>query len=584
MNRTDVTFNPTQLIFDQIRSLPVAHTDTPHITPELAPMSEVIWESAVYGRVEHADRDAETLLLDVQLKWEERAANSSQRVLLLRLTATEDPLFLYTTKLSEEDFHHLKSEQEILLDFAAFPSMLIELFERVRGNESGQADTSVRGITDTPTPHTPSRREGFCLGIHLTPSKTSLRLQEITSYKIHVHLQLALVRADDATLKRALASRLQSTQQQLHATVQLKMRLEDENQELSHQLREKDSSHSTEQHNLEVKIRELQETMQHAQDQWSRDQESERSQLEASWQRKMAALEAAGRAEIANATRNTAEALERSRDQLRAALLTATEAESALSHLRPRVDVAEARGRQLADQCQQLQQQLDESVRSERATLAQLQLLREKQARWETETEMRDAEMKATKDAAIRGGEQEKQSQETIRQLTRQLQETEDRARQQQSELERAASLLQQAVSRKKQLQQHCSSLEGALLQQEAHLQEKEGHCRSLEQQNTRTTSEIHELQSALKAAQADIAAAQEALKKDSKVIAYLNSQIQEATLQKYTGGNASLNLSSTSTKGMGMSMTTPHHANTTTGNLPVTPVPHAVSHESYHL
>ena len=38
-------------------------------------------------------------------------------------------LFLYTLDLSETDFLNLKNEQSILVDFQAFPSKLIEMFE-----------------------------------------------------------------------------------------------------------------------------------------------------------------------------------------------------------------------------------------------------------------------------------------------------------------------------------------------------------------------------------------------------------------------------------------------------------------------
>jgi len=38
-------------------------------------------------------------------------------------------LFLYTLDISETDFLHLKNEQSILVDFQAFPSKLIEMFD-----------------------------------------------------------------------------------------------------------------------------------------------------------------------------------------------------------------------------------------------------------------------------------------------------------------------------------------------------------------------------------------------------------------------------------------------------------------------
>ena len=45
------------------------------------------------------------------------------------LMSQEDPYFLYTMDVSETEFHALKHEQSILVDFAAFPSKFVELLE-----------------------------------------------------------------------------------------------------------------------------------------------------------------------------------------------------------------------------------------------------------------------------------------------------------------------------------------------------------------------------------------------------------------------------------------------------------------------
>lgn len=40
-----------------------------------------------------------------------------------------DPYFLYLWSVSEEEFHELKQQQRLLVDFMTFPSNLIELLE-----------------------------------------------------------------------------------------------------------------------------------------------------------------------------------------------------------------------------------------------------------------------------------------------------------------------------------------------------------------------------------------------------------------------------------------------------------------------
>ena len=48
-------------------------------------------------------------------------------MLKLQVTSEEDPFFLHTMEVSEEDFQSLKQEQAILVDFGAFPAVVPSL-------------------------------------------------------------------------------------------------------------------------------------------------------------------------------------------------------------------------------------------------------------------------------------------------------------------------------------------------------------------------------------------------------------------------------------------------------------------------
>lgn len=52
---------------------------------------------------------------------------------MLRVEVTDDdgvdPFFLFLWSVSEEEFHELKAQQRLLVDFASFPTNLIELLE-----------------------------------------------------------------------------------------------------------------------------------------------------------------------------------------------------------------------------------------------------------------------------------------------------------------------------------------------------------------------------------------------------------------------------------------------------------------------
>ena len=45
------------------------------------------------------------------------------------LTDESDPLFLYSMTCSEQDYHILKAEQSLLVDFQAFPQSFVELLQ-----------------------------------------------------------------------------------------------------------------------------------------------------------------------------------------------------------------------------------------------------------------------------------------------------------------------------------------------------------------------------------------------------------------------------------------------------------------------
>jgi len=54
--------------------------------------------------------------------------NQREKVLHVEVTdETTDPYFLYVLDIGEQDFHHLKRDQALLVDFPVFPAKLIEL-------------------------------------------------------------------------------------------------------------------------------------------------------------------------------------------------------------------------------------------------------------------------------------------------------------------------------------------------------------------------------------------------------------------------------------------------------------------------
>ncbi len=55
------------------------------------------------------------------------------KALHIQLTDENDPFFFFDLEISEEDFHALKQEQNLLIDFLQFPAKFIELLEACIG-------------------------------------------------------------------------------------------------------------------------------------------------------------------------------------------------------------------------------------------------------------------------------------------------------------------------------------------------------------------------------------------------------------------------------------------------------------------
>jgi spindle assembly abnormal protein 6 len=55
--------------------------------------------------------------LGIKIALHAQAQSASQQILIMELTDEQDPLFLYQLSCSEQDFHILKAEQQLLVDF-----------------------------------------------------------------------------------------------------------------------------------------------------------------------------------------------------------------------------------------------------------------------------------------------------------------------------------------------------------------------------------------------------------------------------------------------------------------------------------
>lgn len=110
----------------------------------------------------------------------------------MQLTDESDPFFLYTLRISEEEFQAVKADQSILVDFAEFPQRFLELLRYCLPSD------------DVETP-------SFAVSLVAGSPSTSLHIVETNQFKNLMHLRLDMRAGNDAAVKRYLAAELAKT-------------------------------------------------------------------------------------------------------------------------------------------------------------------------------------------------------------------------------------------------------------------------------------------------------------------------------------------------------------------------------------
>jgi len=146
------------------------------------------------------------------------------------ITSGSDHFLYYSLSLTEEDFMNLRSQQGLLVDFANFPTMVVQLLEKCFSE----------GQTSQPK---------FVLVLNCNKAQPCLEFTELNMFKHLVHLSLVVLRATDTQLKDYMVScimnvtkekdmvtselqnTVESLQQQLHSRNEL---LQEKSSELEH--------------------------------------------------------------------------------------------------------------------------------------------------------------------------------------------------------------------------------------------------------------------------------------------------------------------------------------------------------------
>ncbi|CAD7926756.1 unnamed protein product [Amoebophrya sp. A25] len=178
----------------------------------------ILYNDTISVKIKSADKDEAVATLNVKIRLD--LTPSHHQVLLCDLTDTNDPFFLYTLVLGESDFHALKNEQRLLVDFQQFPSQLVKLLEETKRQVSPIPATPAHGVNQSfvSSPGTLgcSVNGGaggaiFAVLNIVTAHEALFSITESNQFRELQHLSLHFRRGNDAAVKEYLAAKLQDT-------------------------------------------------------------------------------------------------------------------------------------------------------------------------------------------------------------------------------------------------------------------------------------------------------------------------------------------------------------------------------------
>eukprot|EP00854_Cymbomonas_tetramitiformis_P007512 gene7512-8943_t len=175
----------TSLAFDGLAGSP---GDNPWRSFQPEPAS-TLYENSVFVKTQRADREEVNEELVVRISLGVNKQEHHTKNLKVQITSEEDPFFLHTLEVGEEDFQNLKVEQSILVDFATFPSELIGLLD------------SCRDAYDEESPK-------FRAVLRIDAGQSVFSILEVNQFKHLTHIALQFRPGNDVSIKQYLAARL----------------------------------------------------------------------------------------------------------------------------------------------------------------------------------------------------------------------------------------------------------------------------------------------------------------------------------------------------------------------------------------
>lgn len=135
-------------------------------------------------------------------------SNSNKQTFTLNITDNNDPLFLYLLEINESEFHTIKNEQSLLIEFQQFPNKFSEMLEMSSIFPSGTANNNNSKLVEEMNLNFNNKSivgNYVCILHHTNPTDALLIIQEITQFRQLNHLILKVKAANDSMLKKYLS-------------------------------------------------------------------------------------------------------------------------------------------------------------------------------------------------------------------------------------------------------------------------------------------------------------------------------------------------------------------------------------------
>uniref|UniRef100_UPI0037E97D5F spindle assembly abnormal protein 6 homolog n=1 Tax=Semicossyphus pulcher TaxID=241346 RepID=UPI0037E97D5F len=179
---------------------------------------EELFSKVLHVYVRCRDSEERKANIRVTIELQQTSSPIHKRDLLVKLTDDKDPYFLFNLFISEEDFHSLKVQQGLLIDFASFPQKFIDLLNLCYAEQESVNPRFLLHLS--------------CQSPVLEGS-ANFSVVETNAFKHLNHLFLRLAQGSDKEVKDFLAVCLSSLKEEKQA---LEMKLKKTDDDLSRQL------------------------------------------------------------------------------------------------------------------------------------------------------------------------------------------------------------------------------------------------------------------------------------------------------------------------------------------------------------